>query len=121
MAERTTWQRIARRIRVPMGFLFAALFLWLAHPKVLTLWVSLLLVAPGLALRAYASGYVRKNSELTTTGPYSYTRNPLYMGSLLIAVGFGIGSGNLDLAGFTCGALSRDLSSDDYRRRGISA
>ena len=45
---------------------------------------------PGLALRAYASGYVTKNTELTMTGPYAYTRNPLYLGSMLIAFGFAV-------------------------------
>ncbi len=43
---------------------------------------------PGLWLRGYASGYVKKNRELTVTGPYAYTRNPLYLGSILIAAGF---------------------------------
>jgi hypothetical protein len=42
----------------------------------------------GIAVRAIASGHIRKNRELTTTGPYAYTRNPLYLGSLLIAAGF---------------------------------
>lgn len=51
------------------------------------LW-SLLLVVPGVWLRAYAAGYVRKNAELTRTGPYAYTRNPLYLGSMMIAFGF---------------------------------
>src|ERR1700727_367508 len=50
--------------------------------------LSLLLVVPGLWLRAYAAGYVRKNAELTFTGPYAHTRNPLYLGSMLIAFGF---------------------------------
>lgn len=90
--NRTQWQRIAKRIRVPMGFLFAAFFLWLAHPTPRTLAGSLLLVIPGLWLRAYAAGYVRKNAELTTTGPYAYTRNPLYLGSMSIAFGFGAAS-----------------------------
>jgi protein-S-isoprenylcysteine O-methyltransferase Ste14 len=84
------WNRIARRIRVPLGFAFAALFLWLAHPTPLFLALSLLLVVPGLLLRGFASGYVKKNAELTTTGPYAYTRNPLYLGSILIAVGFAL-------------------------------
>jgi hypothetical protein len=53
---------------------------------------SLALVVPGLWLRAYASGYVRKDAELTTTGPYAYTRNPLYLGSMLIAFGFAAAS-----------------------------
>lgn len=82
------WNRIARRIRVPLGFVFAAVFLWLARPTQLFLALSLLLVAPGLLLRGFASGYVKKNAELTTTGPYAYTRNPLYLGSILMAVGF---------------------------------
>lgn len=90
--NRTTWQRIAKRIRVPMGFLFAAFFLWRAHPTLRTILLSLILVLPGLWLRAYAAGYVRKNAELTTTGPYAYTRNPLYLGSMLIAFGFGAAS-----------------------------
>lgn len=93
MAQRTTWQRIAKRIRVPMGFVVAALFLWRARPTLLTLLLSLILVLPGLWLRAYAAGYVRKNAELTTTGPYGYTRNPLYLGSMSIAFGFGVAAG----------------------------
>lgn len=46
------------------------------------------MVVPGIWLRAYASGYVKKNAELAVTGPYAYTRNPLYLGSMLIAFGF---------------------------------
>ena len=88
MSSRTGWQKVARRIRVPMGFVFAAVFLWLARPTWKTMAASLVLVLPGLWLRAYASGYVKKNAELTTTGPYAYTRNPLYLGSMLIAFGF---------------------------------
>lgn len=89
MADRTRWQQIARRIRVPMGFAVAAAFLFLARPTVLSLTLSLLLVLPGVWFRAYAAGYIRKNKELTTTGPYGYTRNPLYLGSMLITAGFG--------------------------------
>jgi protein-S-isoprenylcysteine O-methyltransferase Ste14 len=91
--NRTTWQKIARRIRVPLGFVFAAVFLWLARPTWQSMLGSLLLVLPGLWLRGYAAGYVRKNSELTKTGPYAYTRNPLYLGSMAIAFGFAAASG----------------------------
>ena len=94
MSERSTWQKIARRIRVPLGFVFAAVFLWLAQPTAKTMLLSLLLVVPGVWLRAYAAGYVRKNAELTFTGPYAYTRNPLYLGSMLIAFGFAAASGS---------------------------
>ena len=87
------WQKIARRIRVPLGFVIAALYLfelWRkpTYPPAIA-W-SLLLVMPGLWLRGYASGYVKKNRELTQTGPYAYTRNPLYLGSILIAAGFAV-------------------------------
>jgi protein-S-isoprenylcysteine O-methyltransferase Ste14 len=89
------WSRVARRIRVPAGFLFAAFYLWLARPSAVSMAWSLLLVIPGLLLRAYASGYVKKNAELTVTGPYAYTRNPLYLGSILMAFGFAAASRNL--------------------------
>ena len=86
------WSPVARRIRVPLGFIFAALFLWLAHPTWTSIIVGALVAAGGVWLRAAASGHVRKNAELTTTGPYAYTRNPLYLGSILIACGFSIAS-----------------------------
>jgi len=94
VSERTKWQKVARRIRVPLGFLFAAVFLWLARPTWLTMAASLLLVVPGVWLRGYAAGYVRKNAELTRTGPYAYTRNPLYLGSMMIAFGFAAAAGS---------------------------
>jgi protein-S-isoprenylcysteine O-methyltransferase Ste14 len=89
----TRWQRIARRIRVPLGFLTAALYLfelWRHAPRPAAIAWSLLLVIPGLWLRGYAAGYVKKNQELTTTGPYAHTRNPLYLGSMLLAAGFAV-------------------------------
>jgi protein-S-isoprenylcysteine O-methyltransferase Ste14 len=87
------WQKIARRIRVPLGFAAALLYLWelVQHkPQPAPIVWSLLLVLPGLWLRGYAAGYVRKNSELTITGPYAHVRNPLYLGSILIAAGFAV-------------------------------
>lgn len=92
------WNRIAKRIRVPLGFVFAVFFLWLARPTLLFIALSLLLVLPGIALRAYASGYVKKNAELTMTGPYAYTRNPLYLGSMMIAFGFALASRSIWIA-----------------------
>jgi protein-S-isoprenylcysteine O-methyltransferase Ste14 len=88
-----SWQRIARRIRVPLGFLTAIVFLIEVarrHPHPAAIAWSLALVLPGLALRAAASGTVKKNRELAVTGPYAYTRNPLYLGSTLIAAGFAL-------------------------------
>jgi protein-S-isoprenylcysteine O-methyltransferase Ste14 len=87
------WQRIARRIRVPLGFVTAGLYLfelWRRAPQPAAIAWSLVLVVPGLWLRAYAAGYVKKNRELTQTGPYAYTRNPLYLGSMMMAAGFAL-------------------------------
>jgi steroid 5-alpha reductase family enzyme len=87
------WQRIARRIRVPLGFVAAAVYLWqlVEHrPQAEPIAWSLLLVLPGLWLRGYAAGYVKKNRELTITGPYAHVRNPLYLGSMLMAAGFAV-------------------------------
>ena len=87
------WQKVARRIRVPLGFLAAILYLfelWRRPPQPAAMAWSLVLVLPGLWLRAYASGYVKKNRELTVTGPYAHTRNPLYLGSMLMAAGFAV-------------------------------
>ena len=90
---KTGLQKIARRVRVPLGFVVAAIFLAFARPSWPTLAWSLLLVLPGLWLRGYAAGYVKKNAELTRTGPYAYTRNPLYLGSMSIAAGFAVAAG----------------------------
>jgi protein-S-isoprenylcysteine O-methyltransferase Ste14 len=87
------WQKIARRIRVPLGFLAGALYvfeLWRRAPEPAAIAASLALVLPGLWLRGYAAGYVKKNRELTMTGPYAHLRNPLYLGSMLIAFGFAV-------------------------------
>jgi protein-S-isoprenylcysteine O-methyltransferase Ste14 len=84
------WSRIARRIRVPLGFAFALFYLWIARPSWTSIAIGAAVAAPGILMRAMASGHVRKNEELTTSGPYAYTRNPLYVGSLIMAVGFAI-------------------------------
>ena len=89
MAE---WSRVARRIRVPLGFAFAVLYFWLARPTWRFLALGAVLIVPGLLIRALASGHVRKNEALAMSGPYAYTRNPLYLGSLLIGLGFAVAS-----------------------------
>lgn len=83
-----SWARVATRSRVPLGFLFAAAYLWWARPTWSSLVVGIVFVVVGVMIRALASGHIRKNAELATTGPYAYTRNPLYLGSIVIALGF---------------------------------
>jgi protein-S-isoprenylcysteine O-methyltransferase Ste14 len=86
----STWSLVARRLRVPLGFAFAVLYVWLARPTRTSLLVGGLLLLPGLLLRGFASGHVQKDKQLTTSGPYAYTRNPLYLGSLILAAGFAV-------------------------------
>lgn len=93
-AQPSGWSRIARRIRVPLGFVFAALYFWLAKPTWTSIGIGAVIAAIGVAIRASAAGHVKKNRELTTTGPYAYTRNPLYLGSMILALGFGVASRN---------------------------
>ena len=84
-----------QRWRVPLGFLCAALFLFFARPTTWTMLAGAIVAVPGLALRAWASGHLRKNEALATTGPYAYTRNPLYLGSFLMGIGFTVAAGQV--------------------------
>ncbi|HET7749440.1 MAG TPA: isoprenylcysteine carboxylmethyltransferase family protein [Terriglobales bacterium] len=93
-----SWGDIARRIRVPLGFVFAIVYVWLARPSRESLLLGAAICVPGLALRALASGHVQKNTCLTTTGPYACTRNPLYLGSLVLAAGFAVAARSLSVA-----------------------
>ena len=86
-----------QRWRVPLGFVCAAIFFLLSRPRPLTLAIGGAIALPGLALRAWATGHLRKNDALAVTGPYAYTRNPLYLGSFLIGLGFTIASGRFVL------------------------
>ena len=78
---------------MPLGFLSAALFVLLARPRLISLFIGGTVSLLGLAIRAWASGHIRKNAALATAGPYAHTRNPLYLGSFLLGLGFTIGSG----------------------------
>ena len=85
-----TW---IQRWRVPLGFLCAALFILFARPRPMTLAVGAPISFVGLMLRAWGSGHLRKNDALATSGPYAHTRNPLYLGSFIMGLGFTIASG----------------------------
>ena len=85
-----TW---VQRWRVPLGFLMAPIFILLAKPRPVTLAIGASIGFVGLLLRAWGSGYLRKNDELATAGPYAHTRNPLYLGSFLIGLGFTVAAG----------------------------
>ncbi|MGD0200832.1 MAG: isoprenylcysteine carboxylmethyltransferase family protein [Bryobacteraceae bacterium] len=78
------------RLRVALGFLLVAAFAWLAAPQAWSLAWGLPLAAAGLLLRGWAAGHLAKNERLATSGPYACVRNPLYLGTLLVAAGLAI-------------------------------
>jgi len=78
------------RLRVPCGFVLVAAFAWFSHPDARSLAYGVPVSLMGLAVRAWAAGHLAKNRALATGGPYAYTRNPLYLGTLLVAAGLAI-------------------------------
>jgi protein-S-isoprenylcysteine O-methyltransferase Ste14 len=86
-------RRSILRIRVPLGFLFSGAFLVFSRPTCASLVAGSLIGFVGLSLRAWAAGHIRKSRELAVSGPYAYTRNPLYLGSFILGVGFTVAAG----------------------------
>jgi len=86
------------RLRVPSGFLIVVLFAWLSHPTAGSLALGLPVAVAGLVLRGWAAGCLAKNQQLATSGPYAHTRNPLYIGTLLVAAGLTLAGRNPWLA-----------------------
>ncbi|MEO6444765.1 MAG: methyltransferase [Gemmatimonadaceae bacterium] len=93
-----SYSLVAKRLRLPLGFLFAALYLAFARPTPEGLLLGGTVAFAGLLIRAWASGHIMKNDRLATTGPYGHTRNPLYLGSFLISCGFALAAHWLLLA-----------------------
>ncbi len=92
------YPRLAARLRVPSGFLVAGVYLIFSRPTKISLISGLAIGFLGLLLRAWAAGHLAKNESLATSGPFAYTRNPLYLGSLLAAAGFAVAGRNIWLA-----------------------
>jgi protein-S-isoprenylcysteine O-methyltransferase Ste14 len=84
-----------QRLRVPLGFVIAAAVLYWAQPTGVSLIAGLPVALAGGLFRAWAAGVIRKDSTLATAGPYGWTRNPLYFGSSLLALGFAMMSANI--------------------------
>ena len=89
--------RVAK-LRVPFGFVLVVAFAWFAHPTLPSLAAGLPVSVAGLALRAWAAGHLEKNRDLARSGPYAYVRNPLYIGTLLVAAGLVIAARQWGLA-----------------------
>ena len=78
---------------MPLGFLFGIVFLIFARPNPTVLIIGGAIAVIGILIRAWASGHIRKNQNLAVSGPYAFTRNPLYLGSFVLGVGFTIAAG----------------------------
>lgn len=90
--------RLLARWRVFLGFVFAAIALYLATPTQLTLFYGAMVSLIGEAVRVWAAGHLEKSKEVTRSGPYRFTRHPLYLGSSLIGIGFAIAANHIAVA-----------------------
>lgn len=94
----TVAQRLAR-LRVPLGFAFGAVALWLARPTATSLVAGSLVALVGEGVRFWAAGHLEKSREVTRSGPYRFMKHPLYVGSSIMAAGVAIGARSWIVAG----------------------
>jgi len=88
----------AKKHRTKLSGLLGVLFLIFAQPTSASLYTGVFLIIVGEAIRIWSSGHIHKNQILTVTGPYSLSRNPLYVGSFILGTGFMIAMGVIWLA-----------------------
>ena len=93
--------RVAK-LRVPLGFALLGAFLWLAEPTLRSVFWGGPIAGFGLWLRGWAAGHLEKNKRLITSGPYAWVRNPLYVGSLIAAIGIAVAAKRPLLAWVFC-------------------
>ena len=102
--------RLLARWRVFLGFVFAAIVLWLATPTSRSLLIGAAVAIAGEAIRVWAAGHLEKSKEVTQSGPYRYTRHPLYLGSSIIGLGMAVVSNNLIVAAIVVTYLALTLT-----------
>jgi protein-S-isoprenylcysteine O-methyltransferase Ste14 len=83
---------------VALGFVLAALVVWQARPTWPAWTAGLIVAVCGELLRTWAAGHLEKSREVTTSGPYRFTRHPLYLGSTLIGIGVAVAAASLIVA-----------------------
>ena len=86
------------RWRVPLGFVTAIGVIMYSTPTWRTLWIGFAVAVVGEAIRVWAAGHLEKSREVTRSGPYRFTRHPLYLGSSFIAVGVMLAANSLVVA-----------------------
>ena len=97
------------RWRVPIGFVAALLVLWLARPTPRSLRLGLPIAVLGQLLRIWAAGHLEKSREITSSGPYQFTRHPLYLGSSLMGIGLAVAANHWAVAVLIVGYLAITL------------
>jgi protein-S-isoprenylcysteine O-methyltransferase Ste14 len=102
--------RLLARWRVFLGFVFAAVVLWLATPSPSSLAIGAAIAIAGESIRLWAAGHLEKSREVTQSGPYRYTRHPLYLGSSLIGIGMAVIANNLLVAAIVVAYLVLTLT-----------
>ncbi len=102
--------RLLARWRVTLGFVFAAVVMWLATPNLMSLVLGATVAAIGELIRLWAAGHLEKSKEVTQSGPYRYTRHPLYLGSSLIGIGLAIVANNGVVAAIVIAYLALTLT-----------
>jgi protein-S-isoprenylcysteine O-methyltransferase Ste14 len=94
----TSARTFLARYRVPLGFVFAVGVLYFARPTWRSIAAGALVAVAGEAVRVWAAGHLEKSREVTTSGPYRWTRHPLYLGSSLMGAGVALGCRSLVVA-----------------------
>jgi protein-S-isoprenylcysteine O-methyltransferase Ste14 len=99
----TPWKKLAQKTRVPVGTVLGIIFLVWMHPSTRSLWIGGVIAMAGGGLRLWAAGHIEKGRVLTQGGPYAFSRNPLYLGSFIMALGIIIaGQGYWLMLPFIC-------------------
>ncbi|MDR1728514.1 MAG: isoprenylcysteine carboxylmethyltransferase family protein [Acidobacteriota bacterium] len=85
--SKTFWEQFAQRARVPAGTALGVVFLVFMHPSARSLYIGGVFALAGALVRLWAAGHIEKRVRLAQSGPYAFTRNPLYFGSFFMALG----------------------------------
>jgi protein-S-isoprenylcysteine O-methyltransferase Ste14 len=102
--------RLLARWRVFLGFVFSAIVLWLATPTLRSLVIGGAIAILGESIRIWAAGHLEKSKEVTSSGPYRYTRHPLYLGSSVIGIGMAVVANNAIVAVIVIAYLALTLT-----------